>query len=415
MLTAPSETQRQVVADMFETNVACALCIVPCANIPALTDVVSCVLACQHQIENRCENTTRVAHLIANATCGGRDTMVRMLSLSEAVCVYCMLETYESVCGAGYVSRVLHLGTDYPIFPRACLPELANVLESAQATAVRAALASRSVYGLTIVARPAVTDVYVATEERIHASPVYRGLHHATYMFRCNPGPAGETWAISTRADPSSWDRCEADLWIGLATAQARDDAADLAKQVGTVHFDLSLARCAVDDLLGAFASFSLDSEAMVDRRSVSFPDDATPSRIACSLAMLFGPHNVDSRTSSVVVQLPSTVGEVELVSDVVVLENENLRLESSGQVTLRLSACGFRVQRGGRLELHGLTIANTLAGSAVFSLGAVQLSNCTFARCVTGANFIARFAEGLVPRGDGIEAPLRGAFLLAF
>jgi hypothetical protein len=96
VLRAPSESQVQVVVDMFGTNLACASCMVPCAGLPNTVDAIGCLLACQHQNENRCEDTTRIAHLIEKATFDDRDTLVRMLELSEALCVYCILETYAS-------------------------------------------------------------------------------------------------------------------------------------------------------------------------------------------------------------------------------------------------------------------------------------------------------------------------------
>ena len=45
LLRAPSELQMQVVAEIFGTNMACALCIIPCADKPTV-DAVSCSLAC---------------------------------------------------------------------------------------------------------------------------------------------------------------------------------------------------------------------------------------------------------------------------------------------------------------------------------------------------------------------------------
>ena len=227
------------------------------------------------------------------------------------------MRRYDSVCGPGCASRVLHLDTDYPVIPRACLPELATILELTQAADVRAALASSSAFGVTVVARPSATDLYVATDERIHGSPVYRGLHQAQYMFECNDS-AGETWVISAGTDRSAWSRCEGDLWIALETAQARDDATDLATQIGAAQFDLSLARCGQDGMLSS-AAFPPDFEATENLRTISFPDDAGPYRIACSLALLFGPHNVASRTPFVTVRLPSSVREFDLVTDVVV------------------------------------------------------------------------------------------------
>jgi hypothetical protein len=53
-----------------------------------------------------------------------------MVEQVDADCAYCILETVESVGGEGFVQETMHITTDYPILPRPCLPELADVLKS---------------------------------------------------------------------------------------------------------------------------------------------------------------------------------------------------------------------------------------------------------------------------------------------
>lgn len=76
------------VMEMLSTNPACALCIIPCADKPGV-DVVICVQGCQHQEENRCDNSTgirRIAPLVSTASLDDRDSLVRMLVAVESDC-----------------------------------------------------------------------------------------------------------------------------------------------------------------------------------------------------------------------------------------------------------------------------------------------------------------------------------------
>jgi hypothetical protein len=85
---------------------------------------------CQHQRENQCTDTTKIASLIPQATLQDRRWLVSMIEEVAASCAYCILETVESVGGAGCVQETMHITTDYPILPRPCLAELADVLKS---------------------------------------------------------------------------------------------------------------------------------------------------------------------------------------------------------------------------------------------------------------------------------------------
>ena len=91
---------------------------------------IACLFRCQHQHENKCTNTTKIASSIPQSTLQDRRWLVPMVEQVDADCAYCILETVESVGGEGFVQETMHITTDYPILPRPCLPELADVLKS---------------------------------------------------------------------------------------------------------------------------------------------------------------------------------------------------------------------------------------------------------------------------------------------
>ena len=53
-----------------------------------------------------------------------------------------------------------------------------------------------------------------------------------------------------------------------------------------------------------------------------------------------------------------------------------------------------MQVRRGGKLELVGIDVVNSTGSSAVFSEGYISVTNCNFARCVTGPNVVKRSLE---------------------
>jgi hypothetical protein len=125
--TDPSKA-KALLANMTGTNAGCAECLnQTCARYAYR---IGCLFRCQHQRENQCTNTSKIASLIPRVTLQDRQLLVSMIEQVSASCAYCILETVESVCGAGCVQETMHITTDYPILPRPCLPELAGVLKS---------------------------------------------------------------------------------------------------------------------------------------------------------------------------------------------------------------------------------------------------------------------------------------------
>ena len=116
-----------LLVNMTVTNAGCAECLRTCAKFKYRS---VCLFRCQHQRENKCTDTTKIASLIPQATLQDRRWLVSMIEKVAANCAYCILETVESVGGAGCVQETMHITTDYPILPRPCLAELADVLKS---------------------------------------------------------------------------------------------------------------------------------------------------------------------------------------------------------------------------------------------------------------------------------------------
>ncbi len=409
----------QVVGGLFSTNPACAMCIVLCKDAPGLYDAGACILRCHNQNENSCgsQDLARMEHLLMNATLDDRPSLIRMLELAEASCAYCILSTYESVCGEGCIDRVFHLVTDFPVIPRACLPELASSLASVQAAATRVALRALRPIGLTLPVQARATDIYAAVGEPFGGWPVYRGVHQQKYMFHCDGASTPEVWAISFSNDRDVWSTCEAELWISFDAAQVRTDLADPSRAIGGVHSDLSVVHCHQQISTFGAGPATLPSTLEPENLSetVTFPAGVVASDVACYLMLRLGPHNMAARSLPVLVRLPSMGEAIELVSDILVREGEFLRIESplTSPVTLILRSRRLRVESGGRLDLYALKLADSVGGSAVVSTGGdVRAKNCTFARCATSASSISMLAEDSVARGDGINHPQRGAFL---
>ena len=78
-----------VVMQMMGTNPSCATCIISRCVEAKGADSVMCLQSCQHQQENRCDESTglqRLAPLLSNVSLDDRDSLVRLLLLAESDC-----------------------------------------------------------------------------------------------------------------------------------------------------------------------------------------------------------------------------------------------------------------------------------------------------------------------------------------
>ena len=78
-----------VVMQMMGTNPSCATCIITRCVEAKGADSVMCLQSCQHQQENRCDESTglqRLAPLLSNVSLDDRDSLVRLLLMAESDC-----------------------------------------------------------------------------------------------------------------------------------------------------------------------------------------------------------------------------------------------------------------------------------------------------------------------------------------
>jgi hypothetical protein len=409
------------VLGLMATNPSCGLCIVACAGKP-MPDLVTCVLACEDQRGYRCDNSTglaRIEPLINTTTLGDRESIANLLLLAEADCAYCILETIEYVFGEGAVRDHVHIFTDFRPDPLPCLPHLAAVLATNQAAAVAQGLRAGLPFGLTAAPHAAATDIFVPTAEIINGWRVFRGLNRGEWLHRCSDsvGVGAEMWSLSP-----TWDRtagCEGRLWLAVATSRLQHGPEDRARDVGGVHFDFELRWCseALVEALSRAESPVANAAADAAEQLVTWAEGTSSLRVGCDLLLQFGAHSAGRRMRPLRtrVQFPEGVDAVEVFTDLVVQQGETVVLVSSGPAltTMSIGRRHLRVDAGGSLSLVRLALVDSTGSSAVYSEGELHAVNSTFARCVTAANAVFKFAEQLVPlQPASSESPAAGAFV---
>ena len=113
---------------LLESNPACASCLIT-ASQAVYPELLYEVHACMHQNENECTDSTglaRVAPLLQNVSLQNRESVIAMLAVAEANCVYCILEAIEGACGTGCVESALHMQARMPRAPR-CAPSFYGI------------------------------------------------------------------------------------------------------------------------------------------------------------------------------------------------------------------------------------------------------------------------------------------------
>ena len=257
----------------------------------------------------------------------------------------------------------------------------------------------------------------------MHGSLVYRGLHRGEWLVRCDTRDGKEDlWAISPSADRAAWGRCEGRVWIELETAHALMDLSDRSETgiAGGAHFELGMERCSgtLATEPSRLAPMVSDGANRLDAKSsgatrIIFHANASARQVECTLLWLFGAHSTARiAAQAVTVRLPSHIDKLELVGDIVVHAGTLLRLEAETAITLMVGSKQLRVKQGGHLELVGLTIADSVGGTALLSEGEVKVWNCSFLRCQTGSNGVFRIGETLAPVGSDANPPVRGALI---
>jgi hypothetical protein len=344
-----------------------------------------------------------------------------MLEVPARACVRCILETIASVCGVDCVPERLHLLTDYAYNPRPCLPQLAARISVGEASASKRAVAANEPFGLTIGVQRglgAVADLFIPRVEPLQPQKVYRGVDTGVLAYECDPALFGRVWALlaapSGTADAAAADAsgssatasstlagiessavCSGALRIDLESGQAHSqlESADGSSLV-PIRFDLQWAGCST--FLPPFESI----EPSADAKTL---DGGTPPTIvaACWLSRFFGPQARWQGPSRFAVELTGT--SVALETDLVVRSGTTLRLTSSSRTTVVIGAHQIRVESGARLEMDGLTLADSIYSSALIVRGSAVAVRTTFVRCNATTNMVmSGYMDTLVPDGAG-------------
>jgi hypothetical protein len=400
------------VTAMLATNIGCAMCLVPCASA---ADPLFCAMGCLKQDEGACSAEELAAIDAMGSMPSGladRDQIVRVFEMCARACVRCILETIASVCGVDCVPARLHIVTDYPYSPRPCLPELAARISVGEASAFERAVAANEPFGLTV---PAMADlfVYSSTIGPLQSHKLYKGIDSGMLAYECDPAIHGRVWAF--RAAPSAFsssanstsadslDTCSGELQIELESGQAHSQpaSADGSSRV-PIRFDLHWADCST--FLPSFESIRPSTNAMT-------LDGGTPQTraAACWLSRFFGPQAHRQGLRSFAIELLGT--SVALESDLVVRSGTTLRLTSSARTTVVIGPHQIRVESEARLELDGLTLADSVQSSALVVGGSAAALRTTFIRCRATTNMVlGGIMDSLVPDGLGAFLTAAGA-----
>ena len=297
--------------------------------------------------------------------------------------------------------------------PQRCLEMLAQQLAKGEGRAWAQAVEASEPFELSVWRNSGgrLVDTYVPTGRAYGDSAVYRGIAGGLAAYACDPSAHGPVWAFSsTILDEMGQQHCEGELWIDKEAGQAYAQLDRSESSRVPLSFGLGLDACAGHMLLE------------VPVGSVkSFGDKASPTEIACWFRRFFGPHSPPGwmgNTASFSVGVPSA--GFALLADIVVRSGATLRVSSNPAEARPVIVVGeseLRVEAGAKLELEGLTIANSTVSSSLAVEGAATVAWCTFVKCrTTQANLVlGGVAEASVPGGLAASlSSVGGAALVA-
>jgi hypothetical protein len=402
---------------MFVTNVGCAMCLIPCGSA---ANAALCAFGCLKPDEGVCTEDDRAAIQAVGmpSSLADRAQLVRMLEVAGRACVGCILESIASVCGTDCMSERLHIiELPFTHTARLCLPELVARLSAGEASAFAQAVAVNEPFGLTVAVATGsstMTDLFVPTAGPLPQHKVYRGVDTGTIAYECDPAAHGRVWAVlptsSFATEPTaaispptssggepSWADCSGAFRIDLVTGEAHSQPAktDGSSRV-PIRFDLQWADCST---LLPFDS----SEPSAETKTLNSGANAA----SCWLSRFFGAQAAKWQGApAFAIELQDD--SVALQTDLVVRSGTVLRVTSSANTTIVVGPHQIRVELGARLEIEGITIADSVQSSALVVRGAAWAARCTFARCSATTNIIAfGLFDEYIP--DGV-----GAFLAA-
>jgi hypothetical protein len=166
------------------------------------------------------------------------------------------------------------------------------------------------------------------------------------------------------------------------------------------IRFDLQWAGCS------SLLQFSDSIEPSNNTKMLLLDVGAPTKEAACWLSRFFGPQAHWQGPPDFAIEFLGT--SVALETDLIVRSGATLRLTSSTRTIVVIGPHQIRVEPGARLELDGLTIADSVQSSALVVGGSATAFRTTFVRCNATTNMVlSGLMDTLVPDGSG-------AFLVA-
>ena len=352
---------------------------------------------------------------------------------SFAAGAYCIMESIESVCGRNCLIDQLHIFHDFEVLSRSCVPTLAMHLAKVQAQRWQEAINARRAFGLAASStfpvmqsaegeEALVRELFVAVPDHASETTMYRGVQSGEWLYRCDsPEALSETWAVSAEKDADAWSRCGGRLWFDLTSGLARSDLSDHTKTVG-FWVDLRIDSCGplltTEESRRSAIVAETATAAPPDEGSdeqVVFVAGASPLQVACTLLWRLGAFRKASHGTTM--RLPSDMGRVVLVGDLVVRAGEVIQLvvPAGLSASLILGPHRIQVERGGQLILQRVRLMDSHGSNAVYSEGVVRAENCSFIRCSSGTSSVTRFTETFGQKGRAVMMAVGGAVFSAY
>ena len=330
------------------------------------------------------------------------DKLMR-LSRSHSRCTECAFATIASTCGDLCLRYQLHVNLIEKLPLTACLPELAARLRKDHAARFMKAVETLDPFSLSAWSlRLDISDLFIPL--RGYKQPVYQGLRTSRYMVKPPSSDGGEIWAISTLIDgDGNVGGNEAIAWldINLATIRLADPS---ASEPVPMLLDTRLGRCGATFRTAKKPSMT---DSVLNFISPEGSEPSSPLNIACWLAMVLGPHATAHAAEPptnvrLTVELPPDMGELEMVSDLVVASGMIVVLRGHDNV-LRVGEYQLRVHDGAQLIVERIRIADSVRSSAfvVLESGFLRLTNSTIHSCST--HLRARDSSGYMAAGGAV------------
>jgi hypothetical protein len=381
----------------------------------AATDGTSCLGGCLPEGSCTEADGAELAGLVQVASLDNRAGLVAMLVRATAPCASCILATIGHVCGPGCIEARTHLSTERfladRLLVRPCLPALASRLIADQSQKLAAAAAAAVPFSLVAAAEfasPPASDLFVPTGKFQYGLAVYRGTDTGRYAFACDPAITGGHWALSATDDATAWSRCDGELWLDGQSnrlSAARPAAPASAAAAGNTEYVRGSS--AMSDAVPVVYRFNFDSCAAYlpaavtsNEPVVRFAAGVQAEEIACWFAQVFGPQ-ATSEPLPEAIELPEGLGTVTLLTDLVVRRSKALRVEGRN-ATLIVGGNRLVVEHDARLDLHRVTVTDSVGSSALWVYGTAVLTECTFRNCLTTTTSLRRHLEDAVPNKRG-------------